>query len=243
VHWLKLLLFLPFSAEKVGQYCQYSDVFIPNYRLLPEYSFYDALHDVLQAYEYLVTTRNVCPSNIVLLGVSSGGGLIVRLLQTLVEYAGSYAPTPSDTSDNTDPDSLMTLPLGAVLLSPFVDYTEPSGSFVEYTAHDLIVNQSVFEVGVPYFNNLGDSVTRHNESPVYRSLDGLPPLCIVVSEHETCFDQVMMLYEKALSASVLVDIAVWKYMCHVFPLLSAFIPEGVEALNFICEWINQRMIK
>lgn len=169
----------------------------------------------------------------------------MRLLQTLVEYIDSTAALTNVTdtcSENYSP-ALFRMPMGAVLLSPFVDYTEPSGSFVEYTAHDLIVNQSVFEVGVPYFEKLGDSITRRHESPLYRSFKGLPPLCVVVSEHETCFDQVMMLYEKAVADSVEVEAAVWPYLPHVFPLLCAFIPEGFEALSFICEWINHRILK
>jgi monoterpene epsilon-lactone hydrolase len=231
------------SAEKVGQLCQYSDIFLPNYRLLPEYSFHDALHDVLQSYEYLITVRGVCPSKVLLLGVSSGGGLIVRLLQTLAEYSVTTNPTKVTHQDAFSHTPLIRMPMGAVLLSPFVDYTEPQGSFVEYTAHDLIVNQSVFEVGIPYFEKLGDSVTRRNESPVYRSFKGLPPICIVVSEHEVCFDQVMLLYDKALADFVEVELAVWKYMPHVFPLLCAFVPEGVEAFSFVCQWMNHRILQ
>jgi len=211
--------------------------------LLPEYNFHDALHDVIKSYEYLVTVRGQCPSKILLLGVSSGGGLIVRLLQAIAEYINCTKSVEVPGEHFLNHPALSHMPMGAVLLSPFVDYTEPNGSFVEYTAHDLIVNQSVFEVGVPYFEKLGDIVTRRKESPVYRSFKNLPPLCVVVSEHEACYDQVMMLYQKALADSVDVEIAVWKYMSHVFPLLCAFVPEGIEAISFICEWMNARILK
>ena len=72
-------------ADKFSQRCNEMDVFLPNYRLLPENSFFDSLHDVIQAYEYLVTVRGVKPENITCLGISSGGGLVVRLFQTLAE--------------------------------------------------------------------------------------------------------------------------------------------------------------
>jgi len=88
---------------------------------------------------------------------------------------------------------------------------------------------------------LGDSNVRREESPVYRSFQELPPICIVVSEHECCYDQVVTLCNRARAEGVDVDIGVWKYMCHVFPVLSPFIPEGRQAIDFMCQWINSRI--
>jgi acetyl esterase/lipase len=56
--------------------------------------------------------------------ISSGGGLAVNLMQRLVAEK-----------------KLDLLPAGVVLMCPFVDYTEPCGSMLHYTRHDLIVNQ------------------------------------------------------------------------------------------------------
>jgi acetyl esterase/lipase len=143
----------------MGKQAGNRDVFIPNYRLLPEYELDDALHDVVLAYEYLVFVRKVLPKNIVLLGVSSGGGLVSRLMQTISEqHRGEFDKTYGLARYQPDapfsPDSICAsraagvlddrsslMPSGAVLMCPFVDYTEPKGSFVEYVSHDLIVNQ------------------------------------------------------------------------------------------------------
>jgi len=54
------------------------DVFLPSYRLLPEHKFVDSLEDVYRAYIYLVGVRGVKPQDIVLAGLSSGAGLLVR---------------------------------------------------------------------------------------------------------------------------------------------------------------------
>jgi len=245
-------------AEYMGKQAGNRDVFIPNYRLLPEYELDDALHDVVLAYEYLVFVRKVLPKNIVLLGVSSGGGLVSRLMQTISEqHRGEFDKTYGLARYQPDapfsPDSICAsraagvlddrsslMPSGAVLMCPFVDYTEPKGSFVEYVSHDLIVNQSVYEVGVPYFAiKLGSHEQRKKSSPVYRSCRDLPPLCVVISEHEACYDQTIELVHRAREDGVTVHMGVWKYLCHVFPMLSTFIPEGQESVTYMINWINK----
>jgi len=218
-------------AEKMCQRCDHTDVFIPNYRLMPEYHFLDALHDVIQAYEYLVTVREVDPKDIILFGISSGGGLVMRLLQTIAEKR----------KEVHDLDTLSEMPAGAVLMCPFVDYTKPKGTFVEYREHDLIVNQSVCEVGVPYLKMLGGDKEQFEESPVNRIMEGLPPICLVISEHECCYDMAITLCNRARAAGVNVTLGVWKYMCHVFPMFSAFVPEGRQAVDFMCQWMNDHL--
>jgi len=238
-------------AEKFGDWCNGMDVFLPNYRLLPEHSFFDSLHDVIQAYEYLVSIRGVKPGNITCLGISSGGGLIVRLFQTLAERRKELGiHTTSNLSSDIpkskgrmDLEQLLVNPCGGVLMSPFVDYsveacTEP-GSFTQYIKHDLIVNQSVIEEGLQYFDRLGDAEVRRQESPVHRSFEGLPPLCLILSEHEAVYDQNKLLANRARVAGVKVTCGAWRYMCHVWPLLSMFIPEGREAMDFMVNWVNE----
>jgi len=122
---------VPFGS-KLSQKCS-MDVFLPQYRLLPEYHFFDALDDIIRAYAYLIEVKNINPENVILFGISSGGGLIVRLLQRIVELQSK--------KESLKCGGMLNIPNGAVLMSPFVDYTTPKGSFQEYTVHDLIVNE------------------------------------------------------------------------------------------------------
>lgn len=130
-------------AEKMGMMCgddpttegEMRDIFIPDYRLVPEYHLDDAIHDITLAYEWLVCERGIRPENVVLLGISSGGGLAVLLMQALAESC-RRAKKIETTASVCD-----LMPAGAVLVGPFVDYTEPKGSMKEYIKHDLIVNQ------------------------------------------------------------------------------------------------------
>jgi len=158
----------------------------------------------------------------------------VRLLQSIAERV-------REGMDGVDP-RMGIMPSGAVLMSPFVDYTEPKGSFVEYAAHDLVVNESVCEKGVPFFRTAGNLATRRAISPVHRSLASLPPLCILVSQHETVYDQVKALIDQAREAGVEVDVGMWRYMCHVWPVFTAFLPEARHALEFACGWVNDRCL-
>jgi hypothetical protein len=102
-----------------------ADVFVADYRLLPEHEFADAVEDVYNAYLYLISERQLPAESIFLYGISSGGGLAVKAIQEILENETKSVPVPG----------------GAVLMCPFVDYTEPKGSTKEYIKHDLIVNQ------------------------------------------------------------------------------------------------------
>lgn len=100
-----------------------------------------------------------------------------------------------------------------------------------------MIAQSVLEECVKHLGSIGNDEDLITESPVNRPLDGLPPLCIVVSEHESCYDQDIAFCNRARKAGVSVDLGVWKYMCHVWPLLSLFLPEARSAVDFMCKWI------
>jgi acetyl esterase/lipase len=203
------------------------------------------LWDVALAYSWLVRVRKVDPSDIILFGISSGSGLAVRLLQHVAELkrGESLEPpyiAPLLVSSSALPDNEKSImPAGAVLMCPFVDYTEPTGTFSEFDQHDLIVNQSVTEIGFPLFEQiLGSDDNRRRTSPVHRNLEGLPPLCVVVSEHEVVYDQTILLVNRARDSNVQTTLGVWKFMCHVFCFLSSFVPEGKQSMDFVCDWIN-----
>ncbi|KAG5294322.1 lipase/esterase [Histoplasma ohiense] len=77
-------------------------VFVPAYRLAPQFPFPCALQDCLAAYLYLLSMYK--PSEIIISGDSAGGGIALSILVTLR-------------------DQRMPLPAGAILLSPWVDLT------------------------------------------------------------------------------------------------------------------------
>jgi acetyl esterase/lipase len=80
---------------------------------------------------------------------------------------------------------------------------------------------------------------RDEHSPIRRSFEGLPPLCVMVSEHEAIYDEACVLINSARAANVPVTVGMWRYMCHVWLFLGGFAPEGQQSIDFMCNWINE----
>jgi epsilon-lactone hydrolase len=229
-------------ADTVGYGSNQMDVFLVEYRLAPEYCFDDLIWDITLAYRYLYDlrkSRQQDPNHIVLFGCSSGAALCIRLLQYISELQQELYDAIQPPYIRSLLDGSM-MPAGAVLASPYIDYTselDPHGSFVQYSHHDLIVTEAVLEVGLPYLNtHMGQCGNRTTNSPFSHTMKGLPPLCVIVSEHETVYDETIRFVNGARACGVPVTVGIWKYMCHVFLFFNGFIPEGKQAMDFICQW-------
>jgi acetyl esterase/lipase len=221
-------------ADAFARACQ-MDVFIPEYRLVPEHDARDIIWDVCLAYRWLCQRRD--PSKIVLLGISSGAALCTILLQNIAKASRGEAALPDFAKPAVQG---LHQPAGAILMGPFVDFTEPSGALTEYQKHDLVVNQQVLRTGIPFLDTHLPPGQRQLYSPAYTSCVGLPPLCIAVSEHEVTYDMTKLLVNQARRDGVPVTVGIWRYMCHVFSFLNAFIPEGEQSMKFCMEWIRQQ---
>ncbi|KAG7374958.1 esterase [Nitzschia inconspicua] len=240
-------------AQEFANDCYIDGVFIPKFRLAPNATIDDVLWDVCLAYHWACTTLVDDPSTqITLVGPSSGAGVALRLMQLISERQRNVSLLPSFLEPLLDTMKLYQ-PCSAVLFGPYIDYTEPKrGSFLHCAKHDLIVTEAVQQYGLPYLNDFIPKIGtidhetgyngqgRREYSPLYRSMEGLPPLCFVVSEHEACYDMTIAAVNKARTAGVPVTVGVWKYMCHVFSFLHAFLPEGKLSIDFAKEWIRQR---
>jgi epsilon-lactone hydrolase len=223
------------------------DVFIPSIRLAPEANMDEILWDVCLAYRWLCRhlrqgegqQKRQSPIRIQLLGISSGGALCTRLMQLLAEHERGEAIVPAILEPLLAGND-MKMPCGAVLLGPFVDYTPAQGSLLECAKHDLVVHDRVLESGLPYLETHIPPGKRQEYSPAHRSCHGLPPLCVVLSMHEAVYDMTVTLINRARRDGVPVTVGCWKYMCHVFSFLQAFIPEGRVSMEFLVEWMRQR---
>ncbi len=234
-------------ADTIAYHSQRMDVFIPEYRLAPESQFDDIVWDVILAYRYLYDlrrSRQQDPKKIVLFGCSSGAALCIRLMQYISEIQQEQYDKILPSYVQLLLDGSM-MPSGAVLASPYLDYSadlDPHGSFVQYSCHDLIVTEAVQEVGLPYLNShMGPSGNRTVHSPFHHTLQNLPPLCVIVSQHETVYDETIRFIHAARSAGVPVTVGLWKYMCHVFLFFNGFIPEARQAMDFISAWYNDHI--
>jgi len=208
-----------------GTYCRLSGTKIAgdtgyktlavDYRLAPEYPFPAALEDVYSAYLALIET--VSPSDIVLYGVSAGGGLCMSLCLKL--------------KDNHKP-----LPRGVVALSPAANFTSSAETHVLKAGCDPI-----FTKGLEYIRYLYAPDHPYEDpylSPVMGDLSGFPPIRVYVGENELLLSDSLKLGETAYNQGTDIEVFVWKNLFHAFPILSDILPEAKKAKREINEFID-----
>jgi monoterpene epsilon-lactone hydrolase len=183
-------------------------VFSPDYRLAPEHIFPAALDDVAAVWRAL---REQVKGPIFVAGDSSGGGLAVALLLTL--------------RDQREP-----APAAACLFSPWTDFAVTGASLTVNRDRDpMQVAACLRMLSAAYVGQTDPRMPL--VSPIYGDLAGLPPLVIFVGADEILLDDSKRLAERARMSGVAADLRVYPDMPHAWPLLSAIMPEGREALD------------
>ena len=309
-------------ANEFIQDCNADAVFIPSYRLAPESNIDGVLWDVCLSYKFLLQKlqkeqeeeakqqqqqqqqqqEQVATIEIVPVGISSGGALVLRLLQLIRDRSSSSGsskikkkpllpsflePLIDDIIIGMQKTAIVKIDIvGAVLFGPYIDYRNPlplsDQSFYQNAQYDYIVNEAVQHYGLPYLdgfipptnenedndndNNDNDNNDNNNNkknssidntngravySPITHDMNDLPPLCLIVSEHEVTYDMTIEIVNMVrrsqknnnnnkATTNADVTIGIWKHMCHVFSMLQAFVPEGRSSIQFAKEWIRTK---
>jgi monoterpene epsilon-lactone hydrolase len=188
-------------------------VFVPDYRLAPEHAWPAQVEDSAAAYRWLLG-QGVAAGDIVVLGESAGGGLAIALLVALR-------------------DAGVELPAAAVVTSPLVDFTLASESLTTRADADQFVTREVLGM-------MMDAVLQGQDAraaaPLFRSLEGLPPLLVQVGTPEAIYDDSRRLVEAARDAGVDATLEPWEGMFHLwhgFPEL----PQAAAATDRIGEFV------
>jgi acetyl esterase/lipase len=186
-------------------------LFLLDYRRAPEHPYPAAVDDAVAAYKWLLES-GFSPSSISVAGDSAGGGLTVAMLLVLRNEG-------------------VALPKTAVLLSPWLDLTHSSGTFVSNETADLILSAARLREFADWY--LGDKASADDPliSPIFADLHGLPPMLIQVGDMEMLLDDSITFAEKAQAAGVDATLDVWEEMFHVWHAIAAIIPEAQEAIE------------
>src|SRR5262249_25254754 len=137
-------------------------VYVPNYRLAPEYPFPGALEDALAVYRALLAAT---PANrIVFAGDSAGGGLALALL-----LAARDAGLPE--------------PAAAVLFWPWPDWAAPGDSISNNVRRCAMFEPESIRTAASWYL-AGVDARNPLASPLYADFSGLPPLLIHVAQDE-----------------------------------------------------------
>ncbi|MBQ8858762.1 MAG: alpha/beta hydrolase fold domain-containing protein [Clostridia bacterium] len=187
------------------------------YRLAPEHIFPAALDDAMDAYGYLLTS-GFAPAEILLCGESAGGGLCYSLCEKLK-------------------DKGRTLPAGIIAISPWTDLTASGASYEEnkkndpsmtaerlkYFADCYLYGADPAQKGLhPKTNpNAEDDRQKKSDpliSPLFASLDGMPPSVIFVGGDEIMLNDATEMHERLLAAGAESSLTVKEGMWHGYIL-------------------------
>jgi len=190
---------------------------VVGYRLAPEHPFPAALDDAIAAYTALLDS-GIPASRIVVAGDSAGGGLTASLLVALRDRG-------------------VTLPAGAVLVSPWVDLAARGGTLVAHEKHDFFTPQLVEHWARTVL--AGADETDPRASPARADLRGLPPLLVQVGGAEMILDQVAEFADRARTAGVDTRLRVWEDCFHDWPLFAAVLGDGRRAVEEIGAFVRE----
>ena len=206
-----------------GQIAQRSgtSAFVPDYHLAPEHPFPAAIDDARAAYWGLCALGF---ERVAIVGDSAGGGLGLSLLSQLCRT-------------NTTPDQH---PACAAFMSPWTDLAVSGLSATERAHADpLVTRRAALEAAQLYL--AGHDAHDPVASPVFGTLEGLPPVVFHVGEDEVFLDDSRRCADKIKSAGSTVELHVWEGMIHVFPSNMVILHAAREALEMIGAFLRRSL--
>lgn len=193
-------------------------IYMPDYRLAPEYPFPTPITDTLQAYKWL-TEQGYDASKIVLVGESAGGAMVVTVM-----VAARNKGLP--------------LPAGGVAISPWANLEHSGASMTNREGLDPLNTRAGLDFLARTF--LGDALPNHPmASPVFADVIGLPPILIQIGENELMLSDAMRLACHLGDHRVRVNLEVWPGMFHAWHFFTGLQPEAVQAMESSVSFIRQ----
>ena len=189
-----------------------------DYRLAPENTYPAALEDTYSVYMWLLK-NGFASENIIVGGVSAGGGLTLALLLKLKEL------------DNP-------IPAAAVTMSPWTDMTQSGLSMKTNANLDPVISKSYLDRMATLYLKETNPITPF-ASPLFGNLEGLPPILIQVGSAETMLEDSRRFAEKAKKAKVEVSLEIWDDMFHGWHGYAHVLKEANLAINNIGKFVKK----
>ncbi|OQR89601.1 lipase/esterase [Thraustotheca clavata] len=187
-----------FNAKKIS-----TRVFSLEYDLTPQHQYPHQRNQTLEGYKWLLAQK---AQNMILMGDSAGGNMVTVLLQTLVR-------------EN------LPMPLGAILISPWVDISVTARSYTYNNKTDVFDGSTITS-----WRDLYATDKDYQEaSPLFHSLEGLPPLMVVYGGKELMTDDVTEFVSRAKKAKVDVKVICHPRMVHNYPVFFRYSGAAAEA--------------
>jgi monoterpene epsilon-lactone hydrolase len=187
-----------------------ADVFLLDYRRMPEAVYPAQIDDALTAYRWLLK-KGYSAQHIAVAGESVGGNLVLELALHLRKQHEA-------------------LPSSLVAMSPVTDLTASGKSMVENAHNDPLLTQAgLLVVAHTYMN--GSDLRNPDASPAFADFHGLPPLLLQVAAGEILLDDSVTIARKAAMAGVATTLEIWPGMTHQWQLYPEVLPQAEAALR------------
>lgn len=175
-------------------------VIAPDYRLAPKFPFPAAHEDVLAVYQSLITDLGFSANNIAVAGDSAGGALAITLCADLR-------------------DQELPLPACAITNSLWADIALNTPSLDDPIRNQFDIRKGmVMQLSEALLSSGDVNPLDPRHSPVYRDLQGLPPLLIQAAGRDVCHDDSVRLAASARAAGVPVTITEYADVEHIWIL-------------------------
>jgi len=205
-----------------------AEVFLPNYRLMPEHRRADGIHDCRTAYRWILDHGHASESpvqELLVAGDSAGGNLALAV----VIWARDNDIEPADK---------------LILFSPHTDTTMSAPSHSQNLDTDLMQGaflrqameapRSLFLWMNYFFNRI---IPNSPEvSPLFGDLSDLPPTLIQASKAEVLLDDAVRLANKAREQGTVVELQLWPHTLHAWQVFDT--PESTEALENVVRFVE-----
>ena len=192
------------------------------YRLSPEHPLPAAVDDAVAIYGALLQ-QGVSPAQIMFMGDSAGGGLILLTIQALIARQFS-------------------VPRGVITISPWADASTSGDSYVRNAKVDVMLDPRSAKWAVSFLLSSDEPKLALNDprlSPMFGSFEGFPPMYVTVGTAEILEDDAREVVKKAKAAGVDVTLEEGLHLMHVYPLFFPYFSEAQNTLNNIHRWIDQ----
>jgi len=184
-------------------------MFAFDYRLAPEHRYPAARDDAFEAYQWLLDQGE---RPVAIVGDSAGGGLALQTAQR-VRDAG------------------LPLPRLIVLISPWLDLSMQSDSYIELADEDPFSKPAQLRLmAKTYVGRDGPPLASPLVSPLWADMAGLPRIIVHAGGADITVGDSRILVNRVREAGGQVDLRVYPGMCHHFQIYEA-LPDAHASID------------
>ena len=193
-------------------------VYAPSYRLAPEHACPAGVEDIVSAWRWFRHHHQDEP--VVALAESAGAAILLAALQRLRD-------------DGDD------LPVGIVLLSPWVDLSLQSWSVMAASIAGTSPHTMESLAMFAHFYLQGRSPTDPVASPIFGSFEDFPPMLIHASRSDILYDDSVRLADRIREAGGDLTVRHWTDETHVWERMNT--PKARQSIQLAAEFIRRRL--